>query len=258
MLTDCVTTALQTALSLAEFEAEKEGHDTITIKRAHLKQVVELSTDFKRYIASMHGNKTDAQIAKREGLRNDSFGDPPRKQQKKKMSQGYIDRDKEDDPPASKVRANASKKRVEDDYEKEERGKLVHKRNTKKGSKPFDKEEEEEEEEEEEKEEEEEEEEEEKKENTPQPKRRTKAPAYSEEEEDERSNGNTRTKALPRKGKDYERHRSNSRRPKQLERRDSRMTSRASCDEEEDSHARAPRRKSKKIHGQMSEDDDEE
>ena len=235
-----VTTALQTARSLAEFQAEKKRQDTITIKKEHLKQVVQLSAEFKRYIASMHGNKTDAQIAKREGLRNDSYGDPPRKQQKK-MFKDHYDPDEADDLLTSKARAKVSKKSLVDvDYEEEERGKSFQKRSVKKASKPVEEEENSEEEA-----------------IPPQSKRRTKAAPYSDEG-DERPNGYTKTKASSKREEDNELRRSNSMRPTQLERRGSRIPSKARYDEEEDSDARAPRRKTRNIDKQVSEDDEEE
>ena len=239
MPTYYVTIALQTALSLAEFEAEKGQQDTITITKAHLKQIVQLSADFKRYIASMHGNKTDAQIAKRDGLRNDSYGDPPSSTPRKKMFKNHFDPDEADNPRALKARAKALKNRVEDDYEEEERRKPSHNRNRKKDIKYVEQEEDSEE------------------EKTSQAMRRARAAAYSEEEE-EKPKGTTKKEALSGRELDYERHRSSSSRPKQLERRDARMASRVRYDEEEDSDALTGKRKSKKVEWEVSEVEEEE
>ena len=64
-------------MSLAEFEAEEKGKDTITIKSRHLERIVALSASFQRYIKSMHGNRSDSYVAKQKRLRNDFYKDTP-------------------------------------------------------------------------------------------------------------------------------------------------------------------------------------
>ncbi|KAK1831670.1 hypothetical protein QBC39DRAFT_350605 [Podospora conica] len=49
-----IRNALQTAVALAEFDAEKDEEGTILITDAHLKAVVELSADFKTYLNDLH------------------------------------------------------------------------------------------------------------------------------------------------------------------------------------------------------------
>lgn len=46
--------ALQTAVALAEYDAEKDEEGKIIITDAHLKAVVELSADFKTYLNELH------------------------------------------------------------------------------------------------------------------------------------------------------------------------------------------------------------
>ena len=64
-------------MSLAEFEAEDRGEDTVRIKSKHLKRIVALSASFQRYIKSMPGNKSDSYVAKQKRLRNDFYKDTP-------------------------------------------------------------------------------------------------------------------------------------------------------------------------------------
>jgi hypothetical protein len=46
--------AFQTAVSLAEYEAEKDEEGTILVTEDHLRAVVELSKDFKDYLNELH------------------------------------------------------------------------------------------------------------------------------------------------------------------------------------------------------------
>ena len=64
-------------MSLAEFEAEDEGKDTVRIESKHLKRIVALSASFQRYINSMPGNRSDSYVAKQKNLRNDSYKETP-------------------------------------------------------------------------------------------------------------------------------------------------------------------------------------
>lgn len=50
-----IRNAMQTALALAESEAEEEGDQIITIRASHLEAVVEMSSSFKGYVAGLKG-----------------------------------------------------------------------------------------------------------------------------------------------------------------------------------------------------------
>lgn len=50
-----IRNAMQTALALAESEAEDEGDEVVTIRASHLEAVVEMSSSFKGYIARLEG-----------------------------------------------------------------------------------------------------------------------------------------------------------------------------------------------------------
>jgi hypothetical protein len=58
LLTDRVK-AFQTAVALAEYEAERDEDGKIQIRDDHLMSVVELSKDFDDYLAEVH-KKTEA------------------------------------------------------------------------------------------------------------------------------------------------------------------------------------------------------
>jgi hypothetical protein len=49
-----IRNAFQTAVSLAEYEAEKDEEGTILVTEDHLRAVVELSKDFKDYLNELH------------------------------------------------------------------------------------------------------------------------------------------------------------------------------------------------------------
>ena len=135
--------ALQTALSLAEFQAEKEKKEVVTIRIAHLRQVVKLSASFKKYIASMHRNQSDSQIARREGLRNDSYGDPPSRPLRKNM---FRNRYEEGEQDFIHIKARDRRKIDEREYfGEDERPRAPAKRTGKKPSRPVEEDDEEEE-----------------------------------------------------------------------------------------------------------------
>lgn len=48
------TAAFQTAVALAEYEAEKDEEGKILLKDDHLKSIVEMSRDFKNYLDKLH------------------------------------------------------------------------------------------------------------------------------------------------------------------------------------------------------------
>ena len=65
-------------------EEEEEGGDKpIIVRKEHLEKVVRLSTHFQNYLATMHRGMSDSEIAKRRGLRNDSYGEVPQRGQPK-------------------------------------------------------------------------------------------------------------------------------------------------------------------------------
>ena len=124
-------------MSLAEFEAEKEKKDVVTIKIAHIRQVVTLSASFKKYMASMHRNQSDSQIAKKEGLRNDSYADPPSKPQRKHMFKDRYEEGEQDEVHISRTKIKDRRKVVEYEYaEEDERPRAQGKRAGKKPSRP--------------------------------------------------------------------------------------------------------------------------
>ena len=65
-------TAFQTAVALAEFDAEKDEEGKILLTDSHLRAVVELLKDFKDYLNSLHqGDEGKRSARKYERL--DSF-----------------------------------------------------------------------------------------------------------------------------------------------------------------------------------------
>lgn len=67
LLTD--KTALQTAVALAEYDAQKDEEGRIIVTDTHLKAVVELSADFKKYLNELHsGNESKRAERKYERL----------------------------------------------------------------------------------------------------------------------------------------------------------------------------------------------
>lgn len=67
-----IRNALQTAVALAEFDAEKDEEGKIIVTDAHLKAVVELSADFKRYLSELHSGN-ESKRAERKYERLDDF-----------------------------------------------------------------------------------------------------------------------------------------------------------------------------------------
>lgn len=58
-------TAFQTAVALAEYEALKDSEGKIMLTDKHLKSVVEMSRDFKKYIDDIHQGNEDIRAERR-------------------------------------------------------------------------------------------------------------------------------------------------------------------------------------------------
>jgi hypothetical protein len=67
--------AFGTALSLAGYDAKKEGKKKTRVKKSHVQRVVQMSRLFTEYLASAKG-RTPEQIAKTQKIRDDNFGEP--------------------------------------------------------------------------------------------------------------------------------------------------------------------------------------
>ncbi|KAK8061853.1 P-loop containing nucleoside triphosphate hydrolase [Apiospora phragmitis] len=67
-----IRNAFQTAVSLAEYDAEKDAEGTILVTDQHLRAVVELSKDFKDYLQELHSGDEDKR-AQGRAERLDSF-----------------------------------------------------------------------------------------------------------------------------------------------------------------------------------------
>ena len=65
-------TAFQTAVALAEFDAEKDEEGKILLTDSHLRAVVELLKDFKDYLNTLHQGD-EGKRAERKYDRLDSF-----------------------------------------------------------------------------------------------------------------------------------------------------------------------------------------
>ena len=70
-----IRNALQTAVALADFKAPDRGENPLIVRQEHLEEVVNLSGEFKRYMKREHGGHDASTLAKRQGLRNDAFGE---------------------------------------------------------------------------------------------------------------------------------------------------------------------------------------
>lgn len=64
--------AFQTAVALAEYDAEKDKEGKIVVTDSHLRAVVELSRDFKSYLNTLH-HGDEGKRAGRKCERLDSF-----------------------------------------------------------------------------------------------------------------------------------------------------------------------------------------
>jgi hypothetical protein len=63
-------TAFQTAVALAEYDAEKDDEGKILLKDTHLSSIVDLSEDFKKYLDDTLGADEDKRAAM-ERIRHD-------------------------------------------------------------------------------------------------------------------------------------------------------------------------------------------
>lgn len=58
--------AFQTAVALAEYEAQKDAEGRIMLTDDHIKAVVEMSSDFKRYLKALHKKDESGRAAMRQ------------------------------------------------------------------------------------------------------------------------------------------------------------------------------------------------
>jgi hypothetical protein len=58
-----IHTAFQTAVALAEYEAEKDEEGKILLKDTHLSSIVAMSKDFKDYLVKLHGADEEKRAA---------------------------------------------------------------------------------------------------------------------------------------------------------------------------------------------------
>ena len=58
-------TAFQTAVSLAEYEDERDSENRILLTHGHLRSVVALSKDFKEYLDKLHKADEDKRAQRR-------------------------------------------------------------------------------------------------------------------------------------------------------------------------------------------------
>jgi hypothetical protein len=63
--------AFQTAVALAEYDAEKDDEGKILLTDTHLRSIVDMSRDFKRYLDETHG----ADEEKRAAMENNRYDD---------------------------------------------------------------------------------------------------------------------------------------------------------------------------------------
>lgn len=91
--------AFQTAISLAEVDAEEDGEELVTVRKEHFEKVVHLSAHFQRYLVTMHKGMSESEMAKRRGLRNDAFDDMPKKGKTKQQlfRNKFIESEEEED-----------------------------------------------------------------------------------------------------------------------------------------------------------------
>ncbi|KAG9386809.1 atpase aaa-type core [Pyrenophora tritici-repentis] len=76
-----IRNAFQTAVALALFEVKKnESEDPPEVTENHLKQVVSMSSAFKKYMAAVNSGMDDATLAQKHGNRDDRYPSTPAKQ----------------------------------------------------------------------------------------------------------------------------------------------------------------------------------
>jgi len=64
-----IRNAFQTAVALAEYEAQASGKSTIILEPKHIKEVAEVANNFEEYLYNLKG-RTASQIAFQNGTRN--------------------------------------------------------------------------------------------------------------------------------------------------------------------------------------------
>lgn len=65
MILTMYATAFQTAVSLAEYEDERDEEGKILLTDEHLRSVIELSKDFKDYLNELHKADEDKRAQRR-------------------------------------------------------------------------------------------------------------------------------------------------------------------------------------------------
>ncbi|KAL8775355.1 MAG: hypothetical protein Q9209_000363 [Squamulea sp. 1 TL-2023] len=115
-----IRNALQTAMSLAEYESEEKGQDSVRIKRTHLERVVKLSGSFQEYIASMHRGRTDSYVAKKKQLRNDFYHEEHTQRPEKNTIGKLKNLRPQDDEETPMVNGARSGRKFRDEEEDEE------------------------------------------------------------------------------------------------------------------------------------------
>jgi hypothetical protein len=68
--------AFQTAVALAEYDAEKDEEGKIILTDTHFRSIVELSQDFKDYLKDLHKGD-EGKRAERKYERLDTYSKPP-------------------------------------------------------------------------------------------------------------------------------------------------------------------------------------
>lgn len=70
-LTIFVPTAFQTAVALAEYDAETDEEGKILLKDTHLSSIVDMSRDFQKYLDRTHHGADENKRASMKGIRHD-------------------------------------------------------------------------------------------------------------------------------------------------------------------------------------------
>ena len=70
-----IRNAVQTAVALAEYDAEKDEDGKIIVTDSHLKAIVELSRDFKKYLQELHKGDESKRAQRKYERLDDSHKD---------------------------------------------------------------------------------------------------------------------------------------------------------------------------------------
>lgn len=114
--------AFQTAISLAEVDADEDDEEIITVRKEHFEKVVHLSEHFQRYLITMHKGMSDSEMAKRRGLRNDAFDEMPKKGKSKQQLFRNRFVENEDD---EEKEGDEEEKEGDEEEEEEDRNRLA-------------------------------------------------------------------------------------------------------------------------------------